>query len=268
MIEFGIVLLKPVKMIIRLALCLVLVIQSSLAVYAADIEREKRLASEIVDSILDGEPVFLKDGDHEFLTIYTEADEPKDAVIIMHGRGFHPDWSEVANPLRVGLAEQGWNTLSIQMPVLDKEAKFYDYLPIMHEAFPRIEASIDYLKQQGNKRIVLIAHSCSVHMSMAWVDAGRMRGIDAYVGIGMGAVDYKQPMKKPFPLDRMNVPVLDVYGEDEYPAVIKGAPTRLAAIRKAGNPKSQQKVVAGANHYFTDQGDALLEAVIPWLENL
>ncbi len=268
MVEFGFVLLNLVNMIIRFIPLLVFVIQFSQAVYAADIAREKRLAHEIVDSILDGDPVFLKDGDHEFLTIYTEADEPKGAVIIMHGRGFHPDWSDVANPLRVGLVEQGWNTLSIQMPVLGKEAQFYDYLPIVHEAFPRIEASIDYLKQQGNKRIVLIAHSCSVHMSMAWIDAGRMRDVDAFVGIGMGAVDYQQPMKKPFPLDRITVPVLDVYGADEYPAVIKGAPARLAAIQKAGNPRSQQKVVAGANHYFTDDGDALLDAITPWLDNL
>ena len=235
---------------------------------ASDIAREKRLASQIVDSIIDGEPVFLKSGEHEFLSIYTEADEPKGAVLIMHGRGFHPNWTDVAHPLRVGLVEQGWNTLSLQMPVLDKEARFYDYLVIMDEALPRIEAGIDYLKQQGSDKIILIAHSCSVHMTMAWVDAKRMRDIDAFVGIGMGAVDYQQPMKRPFPLDKFTVPVLDVYGEEEYPAVIKGAAERLAAIQKAGNPKSKQVTVPGANHYFTDEGDALLEVVGSWLQEL
>lgn len=235
---------------------------------ASDLAREKRLASQVIDSIIDGEPLFLKSGEHEFLSIYTEADEPRGAVIIMHGRGFHPNWADVVYPLRVGLVEQGWNTLSLQMPVLGKEAKFYDYLEIMDEAFPRIEAGIDYLKRQGNESIVLIAHSCSVHMTMAWVDAGRMRDIDAFVGIGMGAVDYQQPMKRPFPLGKITVPVLDVYGKDEYPAVIKGAPERLAAIRKAGNAKSRQVTVPGAGHYFTDRGDALLEAVGSWLQGL
>ncbi len=238
------------------------------AAVASDIEREKRLAGQIVDSIIDGEPVYLSTGAHEFLSIYTEADDPAGAVIILHGRGFHPNWSDVVYPLRTGLVEQGWNTLSLQMPVLGKEAKFYDYLEIMHEAFPRIEAGIDFLREQGNDRIVLIAHSCSVHMTMAWVDAGRMRDIDAFVGIGMGAVDYQQPMKKPFPLDRIRVPVLDVYGEAEYPAVLRGAPERLAAITQAGNPKSRQVVVPRANHYFTDEGEALLDAVGPWLKAL
>ena len=250
------------------AIALLCLLHLSMSVAASDIAREKRLASQIVDSIIDGDAVFLNSGEHEFLSIYTEADEPKGAALIMHGRGFHPNWTDVAYPLRVGLVEHGWNTLSLQMPVLEKEARYYDYLKIMDEALPRIEAGIDYLKQQGNDKIILIAHSCSVHMTMAWVDAGRMRDIDAFVGIGMGAVDYQQPMKTPFPLEKFSVPVLDVYGEKEYPAVIKGAPERLAAIQKAGNAKSKQVSVPGANHYFTDEGDALLEVVGPWLQGL
>ena len=255
-------------MINRLLLFCLCLLQLNCSAIASDLEREKRMASEIVDSIIDGEPVYLKSGDHEFLSIYTEADEPVGAVIIMHGRGFHPNWSDVAYPLRTGLAEQGWNTLSLQMPVLEKEARYYDYMEIIHEAFPRIEAGIDFLKAQGNDNILLIAHSCSVHMAMAWVDAGRMRDIDGFVGIGMGAVDYGQPMEKPFPLDKISVPVLDIYGEDEYPAVIKGAPGRLAAIKQAGNPKSQQITVPGANHYFTDAGEPLLEAIEAWLQDI
>ncbi len=41
-------------------------------------------------------------------------------VLINHGRGFHPDWVDTVQPLRVGLVDYGWNTLSIQMPVLAK----------------------------------------------------------------------------------------------------------------------------------------------------
>lgn len=237
-------------------------------VHASDIAREQRLASEIVDAILDGEAAYLGAENQQFFAIYTEAETPRGAAIIMHGRGFHPDWTDVVHPLRVGLAEKGWNTLSIQMPVLAKEAKYYDYLEIMDEAFPRIEAAIEFLQARDNRKIVLIAHSCSVHMAMEWVAAGQMHDIDAFVGIGMGAVDYKQPMLKPFPLGRINVPVLDVFGEDEYPAVIKGAPERLAGIKKVGNSKSRQVTVPAANHYFTDKGKELLEVVSGWLGTL
>lgn len=240
------------------------------SVSASDIAREQRMASEIVDSILDGDAVYLKSGNHEFLNIYTETDaeSPAGAVIILHGRGYHPNWEEVVRPLRVGLLDTGWNTLSMQMPVLEKTAKFYDYVPVLDESFPRIEAGIDYLKQQGNSKIILIAHSCSVHMVMAWVDAGHFKDIDAYVGIGMGATDYKQPMAKPFPLDKIKVPVFDIYGDEEYPAVLRGAVDRKKLIEQAGNKKSKQQSIPHANHYFTDQGEALLEAVSNWLGSL
>ncbi len=43
--------------------------------------------------------------------------------LLAHGIGIHPNWEQVIQPLRVALSEQGWNTLSIQMPVLANEAK-------------------------------------------------------------------------------------------------------------------------------------------------
>jgi hypothetical protein len=105
-------------------------------------------------------------------------------------------------------------------------------------------------------------------MVMAWIDEGRFRDIDAYVGIGMGATDYKQPMSKAFPLDKMSIPILDVYGGDEYPAVLNGAAERLKLIELGGNKKSKQLSVPNANHYFTDEGEALLKVVSDWLGTL
>ena len=237
-------------------------------VLAADWEREYRLRDEIVDIIFDGEPVMLPIAEREFLGIYTEAEESDRAVIVMHGRGFHPDWGDTIEPLRVGLVDYGWNSLSIQMPVLGKEAKYYDYVPIFDEAIPRIKAAIEYLKEQGNQQIVFIAHSCSVHMSMHYLKKLGDGGLAAYVGIGMGATDYKQPMREPFPLDKLSVPVFDIYGKDDYPAVHRLAPGRWQQIQQAGHPKSRQLVVDEADHYFTDRGDVLVEAVGDWLDGL
>lgn len=243
------------------------------SVDAADLEREKRMADEIVDSILDGDAVFLSAGEHSLLTIYTEADEVKGTAIILHGRGFHPDWQDAINPLRVGLAETGWNTLSVQMPVLEKQAKYYDYLPLFANSNSRIEAAIAYAREQlkanGDvNKVVLIAHSCGAHMAMAWADTESFESIDAYIGIGMGATDYKQPMKHPFPLDKIKVPILDVYAENDFPAVIRMAPERLRLIKRAANSKSSQLVMADAEHYYTDKGDALTQLINQWLQAL
>lgn len=236
--------------------------------HASDLDREKRLMDQIVDAILDGDAEMLTAEGHQFLSIYTEADEPKGAVLVMHGRGYHPDWADAINPLRVGLVDHGWNSLSIQLPVLEKAAKFYDYVPIFDEAIPRIDAAIDFLQQQGNKKIIIIAHSCGAHMAMQYIRQKGETRFDAFVGIGMGATDYKQPMLKPFPLDTMIKPVLDVYGADDYPAVQRLAGIRAQQMSDEGHALSTQKVVPGANHYFTDQGDPLVELVAEWLENL
>ena len=236
---------------------------------AADLEREQRLADEIVEAILDGEAVTLTAKDHEFLGIYTPAEsEPEHgAAIILHGRGMHPDWAQVANPLRVELPVRGWSTLSLQMPVLEKDASFYDYEDIFPEAIPRITAAIRYLQAQGSKHLTLIAHSCGVHMSMAWVEQHGTAGIDAYIGIGMGATDYQQPMRKPFPFEQVRVPLLNIVGSEDYPAVQRQAKVFESLLDELP-PGSAQIRVEGAGHYFDGQNEALVEAVVEWLGTL
>lgn len=249
--------------------CLLLFV-SGYVFAAADYEREKRLENQFIDVIFDGEVVRLDADGREFVAIHMEAEEEpkKGGVIILHGRGFHADWKDVAHPLRVGLPAHGWDTLSLQLPVLEKQAKYYDYVPLFPEAHPRIEAAIRYLRDNGIDKVVLVAHSCGAHMAMSWVDATGGKGIDAYVGIGMGATDYQQKMAKPFPLDKLKVPVLDVYGGRDYPAVLRMAPERLGMIKAAGNPLSKQVEVPDANHYFTDMGDPLLDEIAAWLDTL
>ena len=237
-----------------------------------DLEREKRMASEVEDAVLDGEVIYLKDGAHAFMAIDTEPEiEGKGAVIILHGRGFHPNWEDTIFPLRTKLPSHGWRTLSLQMQVLEKSAKYYDYVPLFPLSENRIEAGVKYLKEQGIDNIILLAHSCGAHMAMEWIRHRKGKvgdKITAYIGVGMGATDYKQPMEQPFPLAELKIPVLDIYGENEYSAVLRMAPRRLAMIKKAGNKKSKQVVIPKANHYFTDQGDALVKATVKWLETL
>ena len=237
---------------------------------AQDLERERRLEAEIVDMIIDGEPVHLDADGHPFLALHTEAADGGSgrAVLVMHGRGFHPDWPEVAAPLRAELPEHGWETLSLQMPVLGKTATYYDYVPIFAAAFPRIRAGIEYLRERGVDTVVLAAHSCSAHMAMAFVRHHGDAGFDGFIGIGMGATDVGQPMREPFPLVEMAVPVLDLFGDEDYPSVPGKAPDRLAAIRTAGHPRSAQRMIPGADHFFRDMDEELVDAVVDWLATL
>jgi len=242
----------------------------TLPVLASDLAKEKRMQDQVADYVMDGEVVLLKDASHEFLSIYMETDKQpaKGTVIIIHGRGYHPNWPELVYPLRTGLPEYGWNTLSIQMPVLSNESTFYDYMKILPQSHPRIEAAHRFLKSKNTRNIIILAHSCGVHMAFDWLHKNPEKGINAFIGVGMGSTDYGQPMLKPFALDEIKIPVLDIRGENDYPAVHRNAPRRMEKIKKAGNPKSQQRVVAKSDHYFTDRGDALLKEVTNWLDTL
>lgn len=261
--------MNPVRHLAIAAFCASL----SLAAAATDMDREQRLRQQVVDFIMVGEPVDLKAGPQEFLGLYTEASgNRRGAVLLLHGRGLHPAWPTVIEPLRTGLPERGWDTLSIQLPVLDKAAKYDAYVPIFPEAMPRIEAALGFLRQKGAGPVVMIAHSCGGHMAMHWighsVDQGRVPAIDAFVGLGMGATDYRQPMQEPFRYADLKVPALDVYGAQEYPQVIRMAPERAAQISKTGHPGSRQVEVPGADHYFHDSNEELLELVGDWLDSL
>lgn len=254
--------------VFAVGLLTVLIFSAVVSAEMADLEREQRLKDQIIDAIFDGEPIDLEADGHEFLGIYTEADDAVGGVLILHGRGYHPDWDTVVKPLRVGLTDSAWNTLSIQLPVLEKDAKYYDYEPLFDEAVPRIKAGLDYLKQQGNQKVILIAHSCGAHMAMQYVRKLGEAGFDAYIGIGMGATDFKQPMREPLPLDKMKKPLLDIYGSNDYPAVQRLAAIRNQMMAGEGNPLNRQIVVEGADHYFNEMGAPLLQVVSDWLEAL
>jgi len=105
-------------------------------------------------------------------------------------------------------------------------------------------------------------------MAMSWITVAGDASIDAFIGLGMGATDYQQPMPLVFPLAEMKVPVLDLYGANEFPAVIRMAPQRKSMIEPAGNSNSSQVVLADADHYFVDQGDARVGEVVNWLRRL
>ncbi len=235
-----------------------------------DYEREQRLIDEAEVGLFDGEIVYFPAGNRDVFALLSEPEEPiiEGIVVLLHGRGFHPDWPQVVGPLREGLTDNGIPTFSVQMPVLAKDAKYYDYLEIIPESFPRIQGAIDFLSDSGYEWIAIAAHSCSVHMTMSWIQQFGDSGFHAYAGIGMGATDYRQPMLQPFPFDQISLPILDLFGSQDYPAVVKGASERIEAIQAVGNTQSAQIIIDGADHFFEDYEDELVSAITEWITSL
>lgn len=235
---------------------------------ASDLEKEKRWSEQIVDSLLVGESVELKAGETPFLGVFAEAGNGSTgrAVILAHGIGAHPDWPEVIHPLRSRLPDHGWSTLSIQMPILANDAPLSDYAPLFEEVAPRIDAAIDYLRQQGNQTIVLIGHSLGASMAAAYLAGKPQTGINGFIAIGMGVIDLDDKMNSALALEKIGLPVLDLFGSRDLDSVRDTAKQRAKAARKGENAAYQQIEIEGANHFFVGVEDTLVRRVYGWLK--
>lgn len=234
---------------------------------ASYLEKEQRWASQIVDFLMDGDAVYLNDGRSEFLALETPAanESIKRAVIVMHGTGVHPNWPDVVQPLRVGLADAGWHTLSIQMPVLANEAEDKDY-PAIYDGVPgRIDAAIAYLREQGAETVVLVAHSQGATMTTYYL-ANSDNKVDGFAAIGMGPGISGTAADNMAHLPKVSVPMLDLYGSEDLEQVLQSSEARAAAV--TGTSNFQQRVVAGADHFFQGEEADLLKHVQAWLEAL
>jgi len=251
-------------MLIRLFLVSLLALPFT--IHASDLAKEKRWADQVVDAILDGEPTWLNDGNSDFLGIYTQAENDKGrAVIVMHGTGIHPDWQQVIQPLRVGLIEHNWNTLSIQMPILHNEAEYPEYAPLYDEVAPRIDAAIQYLKKNGSNNIVLIGHSQGAAMTAYYLSTSK-KDIKGFVAIGMGAFAKDPRMNSIKALEKINIPILDLYATEDLDPIRNTIKSRAAAAKKAANKNFSQIEISG-NHFYDDHEEKLVRTVAEWLKN-
>ncbi|MEA3642992.1 MAG: alpha/beta fold hydrolase, partial [Lamprobacter sp.] len=200
---------------------------------------------------------------HSVLGLYTEADADTDqAAVIVHGIGVHPNWPQVVYPLRVGLPEQGWSTLSVQMPVLANDANAADYAALMDEVAPRLDAAIAFLRAQGEDRIAIVAHSLGATMSNHYL-ASHPQAVMAFVAIGLSSGSAHAGVDNAEVIGRVTVPTLDLFGQHDLESVVSGAPGRAGAA--GGNAGYRQVQVAGADHFFDGQEAAQVEIVSDWL---
>lgn len=223
---------------------------------SSDYAREKKWADEITPGLVVGEPVYLeqKNG-HRFLALYTATKNAKGAVLIAHGRGTHPDWG-LNGVLRVALADAGYTTLSVQMPVLDAGGKLEAYLHLFPEAIERLGLAAHFLEAAGYKRIGLVSHSLGARMSNEFLAGHPPASVKAWVSIGI--INGMQDMQW------VKVPVLDVFGEKDWDGVLNGAGDRAKEMRKIFG--SRQLRVAGADHFFEGREPELIKAVREFLD--
>ena len=240
----------------KLLLSFLLITNIAFAQVVPDYAKEARWAEQVEDTLMDGDVIWLNANSHEFLAIYTPSEsDAKQTAVVVHGLGVHPDWGQVVQPLRVALTEKGFNTLSIQMPVLENGVGSDGYMPLLIDADNRINSAVNYLTAQGLEANVLIAHSLGSVMSTHYL-ANNANPFKRYVGIGM-------PKTTAQYLSNIDIPVLDLYGDEDIPSVMQGIQEKQQASKH--NANYTQKMVS-ADHFFNDKDELLINEVSTWLK--
>lgn len=237
----------------RRFLLLIALLSSFTHALAADYGREKRWADEVVPGILDGDVVWLEQSSgHKYLGLYLPVSAPRGAVIVVHGMGVHPDWG-VNAALRSKLAEQGYATLSIQMPVQAADARPGDYVETFPEAAERIAKAASWLQSKGHTKIAIVSHSLGGRMTRAYFLANAGSPVRAWAALSMGFDDFKG----------VNVPVLDVYADKDHDPVMN-----MVAARKTSQKHraSAQHRLTGTNHFYVDKESEAVKLVREWLD--
>jgi alpha/beta superfamily hydrolase len=237
---------------------------------ADDPVREARIASQIEDAILDGEPVWLQAGQARFLAIYTRAATPetRGAAVILHGSDAHPDWPDVVFPLRTQLPEHGWATLSIQLPVTAPGAPAGSWQADLPLAAPRIAAAAAWLKKRQFPYLALIGHSLGARMGAEYL--GGLHGAPdpafrAFVAVGLTANPADTDRGVLLALKQLQLPMLDLYGERDFGGVIHSADARRRAALQGRSPAYSQVQAPGADHFFRGLDGLLVSRVRAWL---
>ncbi len=263
-------LLHKLRMGLRVIPLLLLAFPFALpAASTSNLEREKNWAEQIGDFLVAGEAIRLEAGGVKFLALYTKPrDTAARGLILLHGRGVHPAWGFI-DTLRVDLAEAGWHTLSLQLPILDQDVKFAKYGKTFPEAFERIDAGVRYLQQKGVKQIVLVGHSSGAITAVAYAAEHPRTSLAGIAAIGLTTEPAGSRYMQSVPqLERLKLPILDIFGSEDLPVVLETTVARAAAAKKAGNKAYTQARVKGANHFFTDRYDSLRTHLNEWLTKL
>lgn len=222
-----------------------------------DYAREQRWAAQVVPGLVVGDAVYLAaPSGPKFLALYTAAERPRGAVLLAHGPGLHPDHG-ITGELRVALAERGFATLSLQMPVLAAEV---DDGTAYQQLFPlaagRIAAGVNYLNERGFARVAIVSHAMGSGMTYQYLRHNREAPVAAWAALAFYGV-FEGVARAPYP-------VLDLYGAADYRGIRGPAAARKRILDAI--PGSRQLAAPEGGFFLAGAEKTVLREVAQFLD--
>ncbi len=256
-------------------------------------QNELNVAETLASRLNPGEALWLDTEQDKFLAVYTPNlnGHPKGGTVILHDANGHPDWPNVIRPLRKSLPLYGWATLSVQLPQLNN---IDGYIPYQQLINSRIQKAAEHLQSTGINNIVIIGHGSGGMAAAAYLASDNSHPeIRGFVGIGLSVMPSEHNENYlPLHLEKIKLPILDIYGSRDLSSVINTAGQRSQAAKqsslnavnnneqepykKAGLSMTtnnvqgyiayRQVIIDGANHNFEREADTLSKRVLGWLD--
>ena len=230
---------------------------------------EKQISENLSENSKATEVLWLGAKENKFLALYTRqtSDVAHGAAIILHTMGAHAEWPQIISPIRTLLPEQGWTSLSIQLPVIAPVNQIEDYGKTVKQAAERIKSAVRYLRERKFLNIVIIGHGFGAVSALAYLKKAEKQKIVALVAIGLQDYAFVKPSIDLLKLiEKSKIPILDIYGSRDFKKVIDQAPDRWLAAKKGNNQQYTQIEIEGADHYLNKMEDVLVKSIRGWLD--
>lgn len=251
---------------------------------------ENEFTQKLAQTVTLGEVVWLDVGGQKVFSVYApaKAKNTRGAVVLLHDLDSHAVWPEVIAPLLSQLPLSGWSILSVQLPMIEqRDAKTLS--TTLGTIDIRIKAALDYLASKNIPTIALLGHGYGALAAAAYIAENKNDTLKGFVAIGFPLLENGDSKLNSLTLiPRISIPVFDIFGSLDDENVLNNAEQRAflgkllikdlesnnsaaASQRTTARPAPdkilyRQLRVAGADHFFRDQGFLLAKYIAGWLE--
>jgi len=226
-----------------------------------------RLASGLLPSgDTRGEIIELDADGGSFIAIFQSSgrDQSHGGIILLHDQGTSANSLELIRPLRLGLSQAGWDTLSLQLPSTPRDRVRAASKSRRTIILGRLQAGLAWLKARKSLNQVVVAQGDSGGPALKFASEKPPRELRALVLLS-SPVEPAEADGAADALIRIRLPVLDIYAERDHYAVLDAAQARRNAAAGREDKQYRQAKVPGAVPGFFGLEDSLLSRVRGWL---
>jgi len=190
------------------------------------------------------------------------------AIILLPTFDTHPNGAPIGI-LRIALAHHGWHTLAVQLPTLVEEAGPTETVSVLPLACARLQAAIAWFSSRKlTENLVVLGHGLGAIAAATCVSELREKSpVHGLILLGAGVPGIPPKGMDILKLiEKIGVPILDLYGEHDALAERENALVRAAIGRRNRDRPYVQISLPGADHLFSGvEEDAAVPRISAWL---